>query len=217
MSAVVLSARVRQRSGKGHARRLRAAGEIPAIMYGVGEPTMLALSLKDTTHLLFGGGTAADGLIELDVEGVGKKGVIMRDHQADVVTGRLLHCDLYEVKKGQKVNVTVSILLVGGTPAGVRAQGVMQHQLHAVDVDCLPNAIPEHLELDASELEIGGALHVSDLVVPEGVTVHANDDVTVVSIVAPKVADEETDVAAEGVEGDDAAEGTDDDAGDDEA
>jgi len=201
MSTFGLKATRREETGKGAARRLRAAGRLPAVMYGVGDPTPLSINLREVTRMLTIEG-ANHGLIDLDIEGVGKKGVVIRDAQIDPIKGTLMHCDLYEVQKGHKVTVTVGIQLVGDTPIGVHEeQGILQLAMHEVELDCLPNAIPNVIEVDASALKVGDSLHVSDLNVPEGAHLHAAPEATVVSVLAPKLkAEGEGEESAEGAE-----------------
>jgi large subunit ribosomal protein L25 len=189
MATMALEATPREGTGKGVARRLRQAGMVPAVLYGVTDPVNLAVPNREVTRLLTREG-GDHGLIELHVGGA-KKGVIVRDYQVDPVTGAVLHCDFYEVQKGHRVTVTVQIELVGDTPVGVREQGVLQHQLHELELDCLPDRIPDVIRVDASALAIGDAIHVADLALPEGVRPHSAPDTTVVSIQPPKVEVEE--------------------------
>lgn len=200
MSEMVLVATSRERSGKGVARKLRREGMVPAVMYGVGDPTPLAVPYKETHRLLTREG-GDHGLIELKI-GRSKKGVIVRDYQLHPLTGDLLHCDFFEVQKGHRVTVTVAIHLVGETPQGVREQqGIMQHELHELEIDCLPNEIPEGIDVDASHLMIGDSIHVEQLNVPEGVRVHTPGEASVVSVLPPKIAAEaEEEEAAPGAE-----------------
>jgi large subunit ribosomal protein L25 len=189
MSAFGLEAMEREQTGKGVARRLRSGGMVPAVMYGVGDPRPLAVPHKEMLRLLRSEG-GDHALIELKVGGK-KTGVILRDYQLDPVTGDLIHCDFQEVQKGHRLTVTVGIVVVGETPVGVREQGILQHQMHEIELDCLPDRIPERLEVDASPLRIGDSIHVADLKLPEGVRFHASPDATVVSVLPPKLAAEE--------------------------
>lgn len=199
MATMALEATAREGTGKGVARRLRQAGMVPAVLYGVTDPVNLAVPNREVTRLLTREG-GDHGLIELKVGGV-KKGVIVRDYQVDPVTGAVIHCDFYEVQKGHRVTVTVRIELVGETPVGVREQGILQHQLHELELDCLPDRIPDVIRVDASGLGVGDAIHVADLALPEGVRPHSAPDTTVVSIQPPKVEVEEAPAAAPAVEG----------------
>lgn len=189
MSTIGLEATTREATGKGISRRLRREGLVPAVIYGVGEPKLLAVPRKETVRLLTREG-GDHALIELKV-GKEKKGVVVRDYQLHPVTGDLLHLDFLEVQKGHRLTVTVGIELVGETPPGVRAQGILQHQMHEIELDCLPDQIPDVIEVDASHLEIGDSIHVGGLKLPEGSRFHAPPEATVVSIQPPRVAEEE--------------------------
>jgi len=197
MSDFGLSATVREASGKGVARKLRREGMIPAVMYGGEAPTALSVNRKELSRILASPG-GDHAVIDLNVEGVGTKKVLVRDYQSDAVRGDLMHADLLELQKGHKINVTIPVELTGGEPLGVReSQGILQHQMHQIELDCLPDAIPASLTLDASGLDIGESLHVSDLTVPEGVHIHATPETTVCTVLAPKLKDdapEETEV-----------------------
>ncbi len=198
MATMALEATPREGTGKGPARRLRAAGMVPAVLYGVEDPVALAVPDREVTRLLTREG-GDHALIELHIGGA-KKGVIVRDYQVDPITGAVLHCDFYEVQKGHKVTVTVKLEVVGDTPHGVREeQGILQHHLHELELDCLPDRIPDVLQVDASHLGIGDSIHVADLALPEGVRSHSAPDTTVVSVQPPRVETEETPApAAEG-------------------
>jgi large subunit ribosomal protein L25 len=191
MATMALEATPREGTGKGPARRLRRAGMVPAVLYGVAEPLALAVPDREVTRLLTREG-GDHALIELSIDGT-KKGVIVRDYQVDPITGAVLHCDFYEVQKGHKVTVTVGIEVVGDTPVGVREeQGILQLQLHELELDCLPDRIPDVIQVNASQLGIGDAIHVADLALPEGVRAHAAPDTTVVSVQPPTVEAEPT-------------------------
>jgi large subunit ribosomal protein L25 len=197
MATMALEATPRERTGKGVARQLRREGMIPAVLYGVEDPVALAVPNREMTRLLTREG-GDHALIELQIGGA-KKGVIVRDYQVDPITGAVLHCDFYEVQKGHRVTVTVGIELTGETPQGVREQGILQHQLHELELDCLPDRIPDVIQVDASHLMIGDSIHVADLPLPEGVRSHSAPDTAVVSILPPKVeAEEVAEPAAEG-------------------
>jgi len=196
MATKALEASPREGTGKGIARRLRQSGMIPAVLYGVEEPVNLAVSDREVTRMLTREG-GDHGLIELSIGGA-KKGVIVRDYQVDPITGAVLHCDFYEVQKGHRVTVTVGIEIVGETPQGVREQGILQHQLHELELDCLPDRIPDVIQVDAAHLMIGDSIHVADLNLPEDVRSHSAPDTTVVSILPPKVEEEAPAPAAEG-------------------
>ncbi len=191
MSDFGLKATVREGRGKGVARRLRAQGQIPAVVYGAGEPVAVALAAKEVDKILNAHG-GSHAVIDLDLDGK-KKQVLIRDYQSHWSNGHLLHCDLLELHKDHKVTVTVGLEIVGEVALGVReSQGIMQQQMHEIEIDCLPSAMPESIQVDASALDIGDSLHVSDLTLPEGVQVHATGETAICTVLAPKLKTEES-------------------------
>jgi large subunit ribosomal protein L25 len=141
-------------------------------------------------------------LFDLEVRGDAAKServVLVKELQRDPVTGRMLHADLYEVDLTRTVEVEVPIHLVG-VPKGVSLDGgILDHALRQLRIECLPRAIPDELTLDVSELAIGDSLHVRDIVLPEGVALVDDGDLSVASVVAPQKEEVAAPVAAEGV------------------
>ena len=182
-----MTAEIRTRGGKGAARQLRRSGKIPAVLYGQGECLMLTLDpdpVKKTLRALAGG----TGLIALHVAGAsGKKTrtALLRDFQVDPVSGELLHADLFEVSMDKPIRVKVPVVLIGGMPAGVKEGGILHHNLRDLHVECLPSAIPDHVEVDASNLMIGQGIHIKELTRLEGIRFLDEADKMVVSVVAP--------------------------------
>lgn len=195
----VLNAAPRTRHGKGEARRLRAAGRIPAVVYGKGEAAQLISVDARETMNLFSRIPVESTIISLKVEGGGTIPVLVREVQFHPHRPEYLHVDFYEVQAGEEVTVEVPVRLVG-TPEGVRVGGgVLDQVLYALEVRCDPNRIPEAIEVDVSALEIGGVVYVSDLPLPAGVTTSVEGDRTVCSVAAPTVAAVEP--GAEGEDG----------------
>jgi large subunit ribosomal protein L25 len=194
-----LKAALRTETGKGAMRRLRREGRIPAVVYGRGEETR-SLSLDAHEFEMLVKHHALDTtLVELSVEGAGRKGGKVRTLVAEVQSHpykpMVLHVDFQQIHAGERVTVQVPIRL-NGTPAGVRAGGVLQHVLHDVEVECAVEEIPEAFDVDVSALEIGDGVHVSDLSVPEGVDVLVDETRTVCTVAPPTVL-EVTEEAAE--------------------
>jgi large subunit ribosomal protein L25 len=127
----------------------------------------------------------------------------VKELQREPVRGDLLHADLFEIDQTATIRVSVPIHLTGTAP-GVTMGGLIDHSLRVVELDCLPRAIPDEVVIDVAALEIGDSIHVSDLELPEGVELHTAAELSVVSVVAPKV--EEEPVVEELLEGE-AAEG----------
>lgn len=201
-----LAVEVREDKGKGVARKLRAQGRIPAVMYGQGNaPVSLSLEPRSLEKLLAAEGHNA--LFDLSGPGVGKRTVLVKDLQRDPVRGGLLHADLFEIDANEAITVKVSLHLVG-TPVGVSIDGgLVDHSLREVEIECLPRAIPERIDVDITNLHLGDALHVSDVALPEGVTLVTHGELAVVSVIAAKVEEAAPAVAADAAAPADAAAG----------
>jgi large subunit ribosomal protein L25 len=206
MAEQKLVAEPRTDSGKGVARKLRAAGRVPAVLYGADvESTPLSVDSKELFHLLHTG-AGSNVLVDLVVDGH-EHLAIPRDVQRDHIHGRFIHLDFLAVRRDEKIHISVPVRVVGES-VGVKAGGVVEHHLWEVEVECLPSDVPEAIEVDITELEIGMGLRVSDLVAPSGSTILANPEDSVVAVQQPQMAVElEEEGAAEGEEGEEAAEG----------
>lgn len=191
MAETQLNVEIRNRSGKGVARKLRAAGRAPAVVYGKGKaPVALAFDPRDLERALAKGEHGMNTLIDLVATGDGasafaQRTVLVKEIQRDPVRGDVLHADLYEIDLTETVRVDVPIHLVG-TPLGVtQHDGITDQTLREIEVECLPGSIPDSIDIDVAALDVGDSLHVSDLVLPEGVEAITDGDITVVSIAAP--------------------------------
>ncbi len=209
MAENALNVEIRDRAGKGVARKLRAAGRIPGIFYGKNvSPVAISLDVHALRRLLDASEAGLNTIIRLDGGGdLSGKQVLVRELQKDPVRGDYLHADLYTVDVTRKVEVSVPIRITG-TPKGVEFEGgVLDHSLRQLDLICLPLSIPKELVVDVSTMELGESLHVRDIALPEGVELRSDADLSVVSIVAASKAEEEAPVEAEeGEEGAEAAE-----------
>lgn len=181
----VVKAEVREGRGKNDSRRLRAAGKLPVIVYGGDlENSSLVVELSDLAAIIRSD-SGQNTVFSLDVEGVGASDVMFQDRQIDPLRGRLLHADLRRIKRGEKIEVTVSIILIG-EPVASEEGGVLTQQMREVKILCTPRLIPEKIEVDVSNLQLGDAIHVSDIKVEEGVEIHADMDAIVASFVFVK-------------------------------
>jgi large subunit ribosomal protein L25 len=209
MEAIKLTATKREGTGKGDARKLRATGFIPGILYGPEiDPAPISINALELGALYRQQGSSSR-LINLDFNGE-KNGrmVIIREVQRDPVTGVFRHVDLYQVSMTKKLNITARITLVG-TPAGVKLGGILQHITRDLEISCLPSDIPDKIEVDVSELEIGDSVHVKDIVLDK-VEILTNASRALATVVPPtvvKTAAEEAAEAAEAEEGEEVAEG----------
>ena len=179
---ITVRAELRAGRGKNDARRLRARGMVPLTIYGgEGEPVAAAAPLAELAAILRSG-AGHNAIFTLDVDGVGPSEVMFLDRQIDPVKTRLIHADLRRLVKGQEIEVTVRIEL-DGEPAGVRDEGgIVEQLLREVEVRCRPSDIPDALHADVSDLGVHDVLHVSDLQVPEGVTVLTDPETAVATV-----------------------------------
>jgi large subunit ribosomal protein L25 len=180
----VLSAEPRSGTGKGVNRKLRAVGRIPGVVYGKKrEPQPIQLDPTALEKLLRGSGAGLNTLIDLSVGGRTDT-VLVKELQRHPVLGAFWHVDFYQVDLTRKITVAVPIHFVGKA-RGVEFGGILDHPLRELEVECLPRAIPEFVEVDVSNLEIGQAIHVSEIVLPEGVQVKTDPMLPVASVVLP--------------------------------
>lgn len=194
MAELKLVAKGRTDTGKGVARKLRAAGSVPGVLYGHGAtPTPLVVDARELSRILHTG-AGSNVLIDLQVDGTSHL-AMPREIQRDRLKDLFVHVDFLEVSRDEKITVTVPVH-VEGTAPGVKAGGVLEHFLWEVEVECTPANVPEHIEIDISSLEIGDGLKVADLVAPSGVTITSNRDDNVVSVIVPQSREMPEDVAA---------------------
>jgi|SoiMethySBSTD1v2_1073268.scaffolds.fasta_scaffold222049_2 large subunit ribosomal protein L25 len=203
----VVKAEKKEVGGKNVNRRLRDEGKVPVVIYGGGTESLAAVAeLKDLAAVLRSD-SGVNTVFSLDIAGVGVNDVIFQDRQIDPIRGRLIHADLRRFAKGEKIEMTVPVHLVG-EPEALKEEGAMLSQaMREVVLYCEPAMTPEFVELDVSELEAGHALHVSDLKIGEGIELREDPEDVVVSIVIVKEVELEPQVvegaepAVEGEEG----------------
>src|SRR5688500_2077406 len=197
MTSAPLSGNVRHNIGKGGAPSLRSAGRVPAIIYGHGrEPQSLSIDTRELEKLL-SHISAENTVIDLTVDGRSAR-TLIREIQRHPFKRQILHVDFQELVAGEKVIVRLPIVLMG-VPAGVRMDGgVLDQTLRELEFEVDPSNIPNHVEVDVTELHIGSSVHVSDITLPEGVEVVGDSDASVCVVSAPRAAVEET--AAEAVD-----------------
>jgi large subunit ribosomal protein L25 len=205
MAEQKLVASVRAESGKGVARKLRADGRVPAVLYGQGaDPIAMSVDARELSHLLHAGG--ANVLVDLVVDGQ-EHLAMPREIQRDHIKGRYWHVDFLAVSRTEKITVNVPIR-INGEAAGVKLGGVLDHHLWEVSVECFPTDVPEAIDIDVSPLEIGDAIKVGDLTVPDGGEITSNPEDSVVAVQQPqaRVELDEAEAAAEAAEGEAAEE-----------
>jgi large subunit ribosomal protein L25 len=177
-----VQAKVREGRGKNDARRARRDGMVPITVYGGGAETVAAVApLRDLAAILR---TEAgrNTIFTIEVEGVGASEVMFHDRQIDPVKGRLIHADLTRLVKGQKIEVTVPLHLVG-EPIGVKErQGVLEQIIREVEIRCEPRQIPDSLDVDVSNLDVHELLHVADIVAGEGVEILTDSEQVIATV-----------------------------------
>jgi large subunit ribosomal protein L25 len=197
MASATLSANARDNSGKGAARSLRSSGRIPAVIYGHGrDPQTLSIETRELEKLL-SHISAENTVIDLTVDGKSAR-TLIREIQRHPFKRQILHVDFQELVAGEKIIVRVPVILIG-VPDGVRMDGgILDQTMRELEVEVDPANIPNHIDVDVTKMVIGSSLHVSDLTLPEGVEVVADEDASVAVVSAPRAAVEA--VAAEGTE-----------------
>lgn len=188
----------RQGRGKNEARRLRRSGQVPGVLYGgeskEGQP--ISVDPKELLTILRSE-SGVNTLIGLTVDGGKASQVLVKEFQLDPVDSELLHVDFYRLALDKAITVTVPVTLVG-EPAGVRQQGgLLDFVQRDVQVECMPTEIPEHLEVDVSELMIGQGVRLRDLLSDVTWTPVTDPDRLLVHVIAPKVEEEPEEEAAE--------------------
>jgi len=183
---VVVKAEKREGRGKNDSRRLRATGKLPISIYGGGvEAVAAVVDLKDLAAILRSD-SGQNTIFTIDMVGEGTGDVIFHDRQIDALKGRLVHADLRRLAKGEKIEVTVAIHLIGEAE-GLKEEGaVLNQQLREIKILCEPSKIPEFFEVDVTELNVGESIHVSDMKIGEGIELHELPESVVVSIVVVK-------------------------------
>jgi large subunit ribosomal protein L25 len=194
-----VQAKVRDGRGKNDARRARREGMVPVTVYGGGAETVAAVAPLAELAAILRSDSGRNTIFTIDVEGIGVSEVMFHDRQIDPVKGRLIHADLTRLVKGQKIDVTVPLHLVG-EPFGVKEkQGVLEQIIREIEIRCEPREIPDTLEVDVSHLDVHDLLHVSDIQVGEAVEILTDPEqvIATVGIVKEEV---EAAPAAEGEE-----------------
>lgn len=181
-----------KRKKTGSLNTLRREGKIPAVLYGKGiSPQLLTVKELEAEKE-----AELNSFIDLKVNGQTHR-VMVRDIQKDPIKSSLLHIDFFKVEMNQPLEAEVPVRLIG-EPSGVKAGGILQHNLYSVNVKALPSKIPEVLEADVSSLEIGDSLTAEVLKIPEDVELlHIDSETVIASVTPPQKAEDETEETEE--------------------
>lgn len=185
---VLVKAEVREGRGKNINRRLRRDGKVPVVVYGGGtESAALTVELKDLAAIIRSE-TGVNSVFSLDVDG-DVHDVIFQDRQIDGIYGRLLHADLRRFAKGEKIEMTVPVQLIGEPSEPLEEGGVVSQPLHEIKLLCEPKNTPAVIEVDLADLTAEHAIHVKDIKFGEGVEVVEDPETVLASVVIVKEAD----------------------------
>ena len=192
-----VEAEARETFGKNAARRLRHVGRIPAVVYGGGGPAVSVTVDPKAIIRILRSEAGHNSLFTLQISDKAPARVMLRDWQWEPIKGDLMHVDMVRIARDEKLHVRVPIRITGEAQ-GVKIQGgVLEFILRDVEVECLPDDIPEHITVDVTDLLIGRQLRVADLPVAESVKVLADAGRVVAHIVAPKTEAASTTAEAE--------------------
>ena len=200
--AATLSARPRATQGKNAARQLRRDGRVPAVVYGRGEESKpVDVSLHELERLL-SSISVENTIIDLQIEGTGEAQALIREVQYHPSRPQILHVDFFHVHAGESIHLQIPIRL-HGSPIGVRENGgILQEVLREIEIECLPRDIPEAVDLEIGELDVGDAIHVSDVKIASAKVLN-DPDLVICTVTAPTVAAlPETAETEEGIGGD---------------
>ncbi|MCL4490559.1 MAG: 50S ribosomal protein L25 [Nitrospirae bacterium] len=184
MERVTLGVEKRERVGKGGARSLRREGGIPAVLYKGGNSTPVKLSGKELSYFI--SKTAGEQVIvDLKFDD-GTKQAIVKDYQVDPMTGDLIHVDFQEISATEEIKVTVHVAIRGEAIGVKRDKGILQYGIREVEIECLPDKIPGHFDVDVSNLGIGHSIHVRDLKIGDGIRVLTDLDEVLAGVISVK-------------------------------
>jgi large subunit ribosomal protein L25 len=203
LELIELKTNIRTTTGNGPARRLRQKGQIPAVLYGPGtESVPLSVNISDIDRVLKKG-RIGQALLNLVIQNNGEtstKTVMVKELQLHPVSRNFLHIDFYEVAMDRKIMVNVPVTTTGKAK-GVEVGGILQIVRRELEVQCFPLDVPESIEIDITDLDIGDSIHVSDISLQSEIEFLGDENFTVVTIVTPKIEEEEEPVEEEAEEG----------------
>lgn len=203
MELIELKTNIRTTTGNGPARRLRQKGQIPAVLYGPGtESVLLSVNISDIDMVLKKG-RIGQVLLNLVIPNNGEtstKTVMVKEMQLHPVSRNFLHIDFYEVAMDRKIMVNVPVTTTGKAK-GVEVGGILQIIRRELEVQCFPLDVPESIEIDITDLDIGDSIHVGDISRQSEIEFLGDENFTVVTIVTPKIEEEEEPVEEEEEEG----------------
>jgi large subunit ribosomal protein L25 len=197
-----LNVTIREPAGTGASRRLRRSGQVPGVMYGAGKDnTHIVMDHEDVMHKLEIEAFQS-AIIDVKVDGKSQQ-AILRDVQMHPYRRQVMHIDFQRIRATEKFDISVPIHYTGEEEApGLKIEGgIFSRLMNDVQINCLPADLPEYLEVDVSALDMSASVHLSDIQLPDGVTItslaHEGEDLAIATIMPPKIEEEEEEVEAE--------------------
>ena len=193
MELIELKTKIRTTTGNGPARRLRMSGQVPAVVYGPKtEPVLLSVNKSDL-EILFKKGGIGQVVLNLVIQKNGETltmPAMIKELQTHPVSRNFIHIDFYEIKMDQKITAKIPVVTTG-IAKGVELGGVLQIVRRELEVECLPLEVPESIEIDISDLDIGDSIHVGKISLEGEIELLEDDNYTVVTMLSPKLEEEE--------------------------
>lgn len=193
-----IKAETRARSGSGVLKQLRREGLLPSVIYGKGiENINLKIDAKTFRDIL--AHSSSDNIVvNLEIDGKKSQMAFLKDVQYDSISGLALHADFRAIDNKTEITAQIPVHTVGTAP-GVKTGGVVEQQVHTLEINCLPNDLPDSIEVDISNLQLGDSLHLEQITLPKGVTSPLPSDVVIVHIgkAGPSTSEEAAEEAAE--------------------
>jgi large subunit ribosomal protein L25 len=179
---IIVRATAREGRGKNDARRARRDGQVPVTIYGGAGEAVAALAPLRELAAILRSDTGRNTIFTVDIEGVEATEVMFVDRQIDPVRMRLVHADFKRLVKGEQIEATVPLRLIG-EPIGVREeQGMLEQIVREVEIRCQPREIPEHIDVDVTNLHVHEVLHVSDIPIAEGIEILEDADTVIATV-----------------------------------
>ena len=212
MSEVTLSVSIREGAGRGVARRLRAQGQIPAVIYGGDKSQSLSVGERDFLAFMRKAAGSVSIIKLNDAANKSSWTALMQATQRNPRTDRFEHIDFLEVSADREITASIPVTLSGESIGVKMENGIVDQMLYEVEVACLPKDLPEGIELDLTEMHVGDAVHIKNLPEFAGVRYSGDEDTVIVSVVEQVVQEEEPEVAEEAADDADADAKQDDEA-----
>jgi large subunit ribosomal protein L25 len=192
LDLIELKTKIRTTTGNGPARRLRMSGQIPAVLYGQKtEPVLLSVNKSDLEQVFKKGGIG-QVILNLVIQKNGEtttRPAMIKELQTHPLSRNFIHIDFYEIKMDQKITAKIPVVTTG-MAKGVELGGILQIIRRELEVECLPLAVPESIEIDISDLDIGDSIHVGQIRLEGEIEFLEDDNYTVVTVLSPKMEEE---------------------------